>query len=401
VQAPKGGARSAPRGARSEPQANGVTTAGLGAAGRLRARRTSVGLQGAARRGRVRAALLRWYRRTRRDLPWRRTRDPWAIWVSETMLQQTRVETVIPYYERFLARFPTVDALADADPDELMRHWAGLGYYSRARNLQAAARRVAREHGGRVPDDVEALRALPGVGRYTAGALASIAFDRPAAIVDGNVARVLARLLDLGLDVRSPAGQRALWSEAEALAAGPAPGELNQALMELGALVCTPRAPACARCPVAPRCAGLAAGRAEKLPVKAAKAAPRAVEGVAAWLVRGPRALAVRRPPRGLLGGLWELPGGELAAGERPADGLARLLRERVGFTPSSATLLGVVTHGFTHRALRLHVFRADADGARVRRAEFDAHRWLAPAAFARLPLSAVAKKALALADGG
>jgi A/G-specific adenine glycosylase len=348
----------------------------------------------------VRAALLRWYREAKRDLPWRRTRDPWAIWVSETMLQQTRVETVIPYYERFLARFPTVEALADAEPDELMRHWAGLGYYSRARNLQAAARTVAREHGGRVPADVDALRALPGVGRYTAGALASIAFGRPAAIVDGNVARVLARLLDLGLDVRSPAGQRALWSEAEALAAGPAPGELNQALMELGALVCTPRGPACHRCPLARACAGLAAGRAEKLPVKSAKAAPRAVEGVAALLVRGARALAVRRPPRGLLGGLWELPGGELTGGERPADGLARLLRERLGLAPSDATPLGVVTHGFTHRALRLHVFRADAGSGRVRRSDFDAHRWLASAAFARLPLSAVAKKALALAHG-
>jgi A/G-specific adenine glycosylase len=349
----------------------------------------------------VRAALLAWYRRERRDLPWRRTRDPWAIWVSETMLQQTRVETVIPYYERFLARFPTVEALADAEPDELMQHWAGLGYYSRARNLQAGARKVAREHAGRVPDQLEALLELPGVGRYTAGALASIAFDRPAAIVDGNVARVLARLLDLALDVKSPAGQRRLWSEAEALAAGPSPGDLNQALMELGALVCTPRAPRCAACPVRRLCRGRAAGRAEALPVKAAKAAPRAMEAVAALLVRGACVLAVRRPPHGLLGGLWELPGGDLAPGEKPAAGLARVLRERIGLAPDQATPLGVVTHGFTHRALRLHVFRAEAPPGRVRRREFDAHRWLAPAAFAGLPLSAVAKKALALAHAG
>jgi len=346
----------------------------------------------------VRAALLAWYRRERRDLPWRRTRDPWAIWVSETMLQQTRVETVIPYYERFLARFPTVEALADAEPDELMQHWAGLGYYSRARNLQAGARKVAREHAGRVPDQLEALLELPGVGRYTAGALASIAFDRPAAIVDGNVARVLARLLDLDLDVKSSAGQRRLWSEAEALAEGPSPGDLNQALMELGALVCTPRAPRCGSCPLRRLCHGLAAGRAEALPVKAAKAAPRAVEAVAALLVRGARALAVRRPPHGLLGGLWELPGGDLAPGEKPAAGLARVLSERVGLAPAASTQIGVVTHGFTHRALRLHVFRAEAPPGRVRRSELDAHRWLAPAAIAGLPLSAVAKKALVLA---
>jgi A/G-specific adenine glycosylase len=346
----------------------------------------------------VRRALLAWYRRERRDLPWRRTRDPWAIWVSETMLQQTRVETVIPYYERFMARFPTVEALADADADELMRSWAGLGYYSRARNLKAAASQVVRAHGGRVPDDLEALRALPGVGRYTAGALASIAFDRPAPIVDGNVARVLARLLDLDLDVASPAGQRRLWEEAEALANGPSPGDLNQALMELGALVCTPRAPRCTGCPLRGRCRGFEAGRAESLPLRTPTREPKRVEAVAALLVRGPRVLALRRPPSGLLGGLWELPGGELATGEAPGSGLARALHERVGLAPLRARRLGEVTHGFTHRKMRLHVYRADASAGRVRLCHADAHRWLPLAALETLPLSAVAKKALALA---
>ena len=346
----------------------------------------------------MRRALLAWYRRERRDLPWRRTRDPWAIWVSETMLQQTRVETVIPYYERFLARFPTLETLADAEPDELMQRWAGLGYYGRARNLQAAARKVVREHGGRIPDEPDALRELPGVGRYTAGALASIAFDRPAAIVDGNVARVLARLLDLDLDVTSPAGQRLLWGEAEALVAGPSPGDLNQALMELGALVCTPGAPRCEACPVRGACRGRAAGRAATLPIKAAKVAPREVEAVAVLLRRGARVLAVRRPPRGLLGGLWELPGGELAAHEPPARGLARTLRERVGLVPARAIRVGEVKHGFTHRTLRLHVFRAEARAGRVCLREFDAHRWLPAAALAELPLSVLAKKALGLA---
>jgi A/G-specific adenine glycosylase len=350
----------------------------------------------------VRRALLAWYRRARRDLPWRRTRDPWAIWVSETMLQQTRVETVIPYYERFLARYPTAQALADADADELMQHWAGLGYYSRARNLKAAAGQVVREHGGRVPDDIESLRALPGVGRYTAGALASIAFDRPEPIVDGNVARVLARLLDLDLEITSPAAQRLLWEQAGALARGKSPGDLNQALMELGALVCTPRSPDCADCPLRRRCRGHAAGRAAELPRKAPRAAPRAVEAVAVLLARGDRFLAVRRPPRGLLGGLWELPGGDLTRGERPGAGVTRALRERVGLEPLRARRLGAVSHVFTHRALRLHVFRAEASGGRVRRRDADAHRWLSLASLQALPLSALAKKALALAaDGG
>ena len=212
-----------------------------------RARRPARGgAQVTRRRREARRALLAWYRAARRDLPWRRTRDPYAIWVSETMLQQTRVEAVIPYYERFLARFPDVGALAGADLDDVLSLWAGLGYYSRARNLKRAAEQVVTRIAGRLPDDADALRELPGIGRYTAGAIASIAFDRPAPIVDGNVARVLARLLGICASrSRSSAVKARLWEEAERLADGPAPGDLNQALMELGARVCIPRAPRC------------------------------------------------------------------------------------------------------------------------------------------------------------
>ncbi len=345
----------------------------------------------------VRGALLRWYRREKRDLPWRRTRDPYAIWVSETMLQQTRVETVIPYYERFLARFPTVEALADADGDDLMEHWAGLGYYRRARNLQAAARKLVEEYGGELPDDVEALLALPGVGRYTAGAVASIAFDRDAPIVDGNVARVLARLLDLREEISSPAVQKRLWEEAAVLAKGPHPGDLNQALMELGARVCTPRSPGCLLCPIRRHCAALQHGDPESLPRKKPKKAPLRVEGVAVWVPRQHRWLAARRPPEGLLGGLWELPGGELASGETPEAGAARCLRERLGLELDELRGIGVVEHVFTHRILSLHVLGATARGGRVRRSGYDAHRWAPLAALHELPLSAVARKALAL----
>ena len=220
----------------------------------------------------VRRALLAWYRANRRELPWRATRDPYAIWVSEAMLQQTRVETAIPYYERFLERFPDVAALASADLDDVLGAWAGLGYYSRARNLHAAARLVAERHGGEVPDDVEQLRALPGVGRYTAGAIASIAFDRPEPVVDGNAARVLTRLHDIREDVRSARVARRLWEESAALVRGPQPGLLNQALMELGARVCTPRAPRCPTCPLLRHCAAYRAGDPESLPVAAGPA---------------------------------------------------------------------------------------------------------------------------------
>ncbi|MBW2268563.1 MAG: A/G-specific adenine glycosylase [Deltaproteobacteria bacterium] len=345
----------------------------------------------------TRRLLLRWYRENRRDLPWRRTRDPYAIWISEAMLQQTRVETVIPYFERFLERFPNVFALAGADADDLLGVWAGLGYYSRARNLQKAAKIVVEEHEGRLPGSAEALRELPGIGRYTAGAVASIAFDRPEAIVDGNVARVLARLLEIREDIKSPPTRQRLWDEAAALAQGPDPGDLNQALMELGATICTPRSPSCGVCPLRRRCAGLAAGDPESLPVKTRKAQPRAVEGVAGWVTRRGKALAVRRPPYGLLGGLWELPGGELSSKEAPEAGMLRALREGVGLRTAAAERLGSIDHTFSHRRLRLHVFRCDTAVGRVRLDGFDAHRWVAPTAVVELPHGAPTRKALGL----
>ena len=351
-------------------------------------------------RPRLRAALLAWYEASQRDLPWRRTRDPYAIWISETMLQQTRVETVIPYYERFLARFPDVGALARADEDELMGHWAGLGYYRRARHLQAAARTLLAEFGGSLPRDADALRRLSGVGRYTAGAIASIAFDRPEPVLDGNVTRVLARLLDLREDVGAAATRERLWSEAGAWARGPRPGDLNQALMELGASVCTPGAPRCEACPLAPGCAARAAGDPEALPVKRPKAPPRPLRAACAWIARRGRVLLVRRPPGGLLGGLWELPGGELAPRETAAAGLARVLREGVGLQVAGVRRAGTVGHVFTHRVLELAVFRAEAAG-RVRRTAFDAHRWLEPHRLASLPTSTAARKALALFAAG
>ncbi len=348
----------------------------------------------------VRRALLRWYDQNRRELPWRATRDPYAIWVSEAMLQQTRVETVIPYYQRFLERFPDVAALASADLDDVLGVWQGLGYYSRARNLRAAARVVVGELGGRIPDDAASLRRLPGVGRYTAGALASIAFDRPEPVVDANVARLLARLFGIRDQLRRPDVARRLWDEAAVLARGPRPGDLNQALMELGATLCTPRAPRCPRCPLRRACDAYRKGDAAELPVLAPRAEPRAVEAAAALVLRRGQALAVRRPPQGLLGGLWELPGGALARRESPGAGLVRALRERVGLSVERSERVGVVEHGFTHRTLRLHVFRCDRVVGRTRLAGFDAHRWLSPEALAALPQASVTRKALRLVLG-
>jgi len=214
----------------------------------------------------LRASILRWYLRHRRDLPWRRTRDPYAIWVSEIMLQQTRVETVIPYYERFLARFPTALALARATEGEVLAAWSGLGYYRRARNLHRASRVVAREHRGVLPRGRDALEALPGIGAYTAAAIASIAFGEAAAAVDGNVVRVIARLAGLRGHRTSARLARAVRERASALAGGPRPGDWTQALMELGATLCLPRDPLCARCPARRACAALESGAPDRFP---------------------------------------------------------------------------------------------------------------------------------------
>jgi len=346
---------------------------------------------------RLRAALLAWYRRHRRDLPWRRTRDPWAIWISEAMLQQTRVETVIPYWQRFLARFPDPAALADAELDEVLRLWSGLGYYSRARNLKAAAEAVVARHGGRVPDDPAALRELPGVGRYTAGAIASIAFDRPEPVLDSNALRGLPRLYGTRQEADAPTVRERPWAAAAGPADGPAPGDLNQALMELGATLCTPRAPRCELCPWAAACNARAAGDAAALPRRAPRRAPRAVFTVAALVLRGGRALAVRRPARGLLGGLWELPGGEVASARAAGPAaLARVLRARTGLAVRAIAPAGALEHGFTHRTLHLRLFRCEAEPGRVRRDGWDRHAWMSPEALRSLPMGTLGRRALA-----
>ena len=308
------------------------------------------------------------------------------------MLQQTRVETVIPYYERFLTRFPDVAALATADEDDVLREWAGLGYYARARNLKRAAQQMVREHGGRVPRDRASLAALPGVGPYTQGALLSIAFGERAAIVDGNVKRVLSRLL-----ARAHLSNEALWSLAGDLVPERAPDDFNQALMELGAVVCTPRRPRCDACPIATECAAIAAGDPHRYPARAHRKAPPTVAALAGVLERqrpGPALLMLRRPSRGLLGGLWELPSLE---GDDP-EALVRSLRERTGVVAEPSEPLGQLCHQFTHRVLRLRVLRLLRTSGRLRPGMRDEARWCSAAELAQLPLSTLMKKTLALA---
>ncbi|MFO0749566.1 MAG: A/G-specific adenine glycosylase [Myxococcota bacterium] len=250
----------------------------------------------------LRASLRAWYLRQKRALPWRDAPTPYRVWVSEIMLQQTQVATVLPYFERFVTAFPSVERLAAADESEVMTLWSGLGYYRRARMLHAAAKVVAAEHGGQLPASVDGLAALPGIGRYTAGAIASIAFGIRAPVLDGNVARVLSRLVALPDHIDGGPGQKALWALAEALVPSDDPSTHNQAMMELGALVCTPKSPACGSCPWAGACAAHAAGSELDYPSKKPRAAPKAVFAVAGYLpegLAGDRVLLARRPPMG------------------------------------------------------------------------------------------------------
>lgn len=257
----------------------------------------------------VRPTLVGWYERGHRELPWRKDRDPYRILVSELMLVQTTVAAVVPYFERFLARFPTVEALAEADEGEVLKLWEGLGYYRRARQLHAAARAVVERHEGRLPDDPEALRNLPGVGRYIAGAVLSFAFDRPEPIVEANTQRVLARLLAWEGPIGQTATQARLWEAASRLVPERGAGQFNQALMELGATVCTPKEPLCLVCPLASLCRARALGMQDRLPSKTPRAAPiEVVEQCALVIEPGGRFLVVRRKEGGLWAGFWEFP---------------------------------------------------------------------------------------------
>jgi A/G-specific adenine glycosylase len=336
----------------------------------------------------LRRRLLAWYRRHARDLPWRRTRDPWRIWVSEVMLQQTRVETALPYYDTFLERFPTPASLARARPEAVLRAWSGLGYYRRARHLQAAARMVTRDHGGRV--DPATFGDLPGVGRYTEGAVLSIAFDRRRAVLDGNVARVVSRLFAEPAAVRDPRGAQRLWALATHLLPMRGAGEWNQAIMELGARVCTPRSPRCAECPVAAGCRARALGQVEAFPPVTARPRTVAIRRAVALLERDGRMLVVRR--RGaLLDGMWEPPGVELERDAPAGPALRRALAAlglRVRLEPSGER----VKHVITHRAIEVEVWRARP--ARLPRGP--GMRPVDPARPA-VPLTALARKLAAL----
>jgi A/G-specific adenine glycosylase len=346
-----------------------------------------------------RGALLAWYDAARRDLPWRRERDPYRIWLSEVMLQQTRVETVLGYYGRWLERFPTLESLAEAPLDHVLKAWEGLGYYGRARRLHAGARRVLDHHGGVLPADAPSLRALPGIGRYTAGAIASIAFGRPEPVVDGNVRRVLARWADEPQPV-----EETLWAAAAELVDGTRPGDLNQALMELGATLCTPRAPRCGECPVAAGCRAREAGTQHERPAPARRSALPHEDTAVPLIVRGGSPLLVRRPRGGRLGGLWSFPTVILRRGEDARSGAERGAREQLGLRVRAVGSLGEVRHAFTHVRATYRPVRCEAAGAPAPRPDgYDEAAWVPWERLGELALPVAQRRIaeLALLGGG
>ena len=346
----------------------------------------------------IKRRLLAWYRRHRRRLPWRETRDPYAIWVSEIMLQQTRVTAVIPYYERFLERFPSVESLADAPEAELLERWSGLGYYRRVRQMQEAARKIVAGHAGVVPNTYERLLDLPGIGGYTAAAVASIAFGLPHAVVDGNVIRVLTRLYDDGRDVTQTATRADLAARAQKLLehsgrnrskaipqGSTTYGQFNQAMMELGATICTPRSPRCLLCPVAEHCLARHRGTQLERPRKKAKEKAQRLELGVAVVIRGERLLLRQRPDDALImPGFWELPQAE-------APRLDTACFRALGIECDG--LLGEFRHAITFRSYRGKVHHGVVRGRPPK-----GHQWVSQDRLAVLPLTTITRKALAAA---
>jgi A/G-specific adenine glycosylase len=341
--------------------------------------------------------LLAWAETALEPLPWRGEHDPYRIWVSEIMLQQTRRDTVIPYYRRFLERFPTVQDLAAADQQEVLRIWEGLGYYARARSLHAAARRVVEAHDGKLPADRRKLIDLPGVGPYTAGAILSLAFGQDEPVLDGNVERVLCRLALVQEDPRRPAVRRDLWATARAVLVSGQAGRVNEALMELGATVCLPRAPRCTGCPLAGLCRAHEEGLEETVPVRARRAPLPHRRVAAAVILRPARVLVAQRQPDDLLGGLWEFPGGTCEEGETLEDCLRREIVEELGVEVAVGPQIATLPHAYTHFRLTLHAFLCRLKAGRPQPLQCADWRWVTLEEAAQLPMSVLDRRVVAI----
>lgn len=343
----------------------------------------------------IRGKLLRWFRKNQRLLPWRRNYHPYEVWISEIMLQQTQVKTVLPYYERWMARFPDIRSVADAPEDAILKLWEGLGYYSRARNLQRTAQILIREHSGELPEDLATLRKLPGIGAYTAAAILSLAFNQDHPVVDGNVKRVFARLFDISNPVSDRESLRFIEESARALLPGGEARSFNQALMELGAVVCTPRNPLCSQCPIGAECRSRLLGIESERPVSLPRKSATPIEVAVGVLVSNGRIFIQKRPPDGLMPLLWEFPGGKVEDGETPEEALIREFLEELEVRVGSLEKLGVIRHSYTSFRVTLHAYRCRFEECRqqpVLRSAVDA-RWVSRRELPDYPFPAANQK--------
>ncbi len=337
--------------------------------------------------------LLTWFAKHRRNLPWRGNRDAYRIWVSEVMLQQTQVATVVPYFRRFLRAFPTLQSLAAASEAAVFREWEGLGYYRRARDLHRAARLIRKDHHGRIPRDPAVLARLPGIGRYMVGAVLSQAFGARLPILEANSVRVLSRVLACPDDPRTGPVRRRLWEVAERLLPAKGVGDFNQALMELGALVCTARRPKCTACPVIELCAARAAGIQDELPRRAPAVPPTGVAEIAVALIHQGKVLLVQRPPNGRWASFWEFPHGAMMAGESPERAVRRLLRQLTGLRGRVGPVVATIRHGVTRFRIVMSCFRAEYLAGEF---QFDFYRrcaWVSPRRCAAYPMPAAMRR--------
>lgn len=342
--------------------------------------------------------LLAWYRRHQRSLPWRETSDPYCIWISEIMLQQTQVDTVIPYYQRFLKVFPNVSALARAPLQDVLKVWENLGYYSRARNIHAAARVIVEKFGGQIPDTLEEIKTLPGIGDYTAGAILSIAYGRALPAVDGNVRRILCRLFAIRKPVDDTREQKQFQKVAALLIPARRPGDFNQALMDLGATICKSRNPDCSFCPIANICQARLQNLQNVLPVMSkTRAIPHRQAAAAVIRDAKGRLLLVQRPPSGLLASLWKLPGGFIKGDQNIENSLKQSVKKELGISIRTGKRLASVNHTYTHFRLTLHacecrLLKGTADPLKCQN-----WQWASPADLKKLPLSKVDRMILAV----
>jgi len=321
--------------------------------------------------------LLKWFAANQRPLPWRKTYDPYQVWISEIMLQQTQVKTALPYFERWMKRLPTIRSVVEASEDTVLKLWEGLGYYSRARNLHKAARVIMEKHGGQFPSRYEDILALPGVGRYTAGAIASIGFQKPYPVLDGNVIRVFSRLLNFGGNTRLPKNIALLWKRAaELLPVGHA-RDFNQALMELGALVCTPKNAECEVCPVQKICSAYKAGTVEQIPDRGDSPASESLRVAVAVIRKGKKVFIQKRSPHGLMAGLWEFPGGKIQPGEGVQAGLRREIQEELGIKLKNIRPIARIKHAYTRFQVDLHCFFAEPGAGKLRLTAATEGKWV------------------------